>query len=53
MYENDGSPTPGLDKLARNTNDCSATPNAEGADDNGCIDGEDLLLDRAIMAVAV
>ena len=52
MYENDGSPTPGLDKLARNTNDCSATPNAEGADDNGCMDEEDLLLDRAIMAVA-
>ena len=53
MYENDGSPTPGLDKLARNTNMCSAEPNAEGADDNGCLDGEDLLLDRAIMAVAV
>ena len=53
MYENDGSPTPGLDKLARNTNVCSAEPNAEGADDNGCLEGEDLLLDRAIMAVAV
>ena len=52
MYENDGSPTPGLDKLARNTNACSAEPNAEGADDNGCLEGEDLLLDRAIMAVA-
>ncbi len=53
MYENDGSPTPGLDKLARNTNVCSAEPNTEGADDNGCLEGEDLLLDRAIMAVAV
>ena len=52
MYENDGSPTPGLDKLARNTNDCSQEPDAEGTDDNGCLDGEDLLLDRAIMAVA-
>ena len=53
MYENDGSPTPGLDKLARNTNVCSGEPNSEGADDNGCFEGEDLLLDRAIMAVAV
>ena len=52
MYENDGSPTPGLDKLARNTNECSAEPDADGADDNGCLEGEDLLLDRAIMAVA-
>ena len=52
MYENDGSPTPGLDKLARNTNDCSQEPDADGTDDNGCLDGEDLLLDRAIMAVA-
>ena len=53
MYENDGSPTPGLDKLARNTNPCSASPGDEGADDNGCLGGEDLKLDRAIMAVAV
>ena len=52
MYENDGSPTPGLDKLARNTNECSAEPDAAEADDNGCMEGEDLLLDRAIMAVA-
>ena len=52
MYENDGSPTPGLDKLARNTNECSAEPDADEADDNGCMEGEDLLLDRAIMAVA-
>ena len=52
MYENDGSPTPGLDKLARNTNECSAEADADGADDNGCLEGEDLLLDRAIMAVA-
>ena len=53
MYENDGSPTPGLDKLARNTNACSGQPNEEGTDDNGCFDGEDMKLDRAIMAVAV
>ena len=53
MYENDGSPTPGLDKLARNTNACSGQAGVDGADDNGCLGGEDLKLDRAIMAVAV
>ena len=53
MYENDGSPTPGLDKLARNTNSCSGQAGVDGADDNGCLGGEDLKLDRAIMAVAV
>jgi predicted RND superfamily exporter protein len=53
MYENDGSPTPGLDKLARNTNACSGQPGVDSADDNGCLGGEDLKLDRAIMAVAV
>ena len=53
MYENDGSPTPGLDKLARNTNACSSQPGVDGADDKGCLGGEDEKLDRAIMAVAV
>ncbi len=38
MYEDDGSPTPGLDKLARNTNPCSL---AGGL----CADDEDALLD--------
>ncbi|MDP6866092.1 MAG: hypothetical protein QGG62_04050, partial [Candidatus Poseidoniaceae archaeon] len=47
MYENDGSPTPGLDKLARNTNACSGQPGVDDADDNGCFAGEDLKLDRA------
>ena len=46
MYEDDGSPTPGLDKLARNTNPCTL---AGGA----CADDEDALLDRAVMAIAV
>ncbi|MBT59950.1 MAG: hypothetical protein CMA63_00165 [Euryarchaeota archaeon] len=40
MYDDDGSPTPGLDKLARDIN---------GSED----DSPDGLLDRAIMAVAV
>ena len=53
MYEDDGSPTPGLDKLARNTNPCSGQEGVDGADENGCLGGEDILLDRAIMAVAV
>ena len=46
MYEDDGSPTPGLDKLARNTNPCTL---------NGgmCDNDEDYLLDRAVMAIAV
>jgi len=46
MYEDDGSPTPGLDKLARNTNPCTL---------NGglCDSDEDFLLDRAVMAIAV
>ena len=43
MYEDDGSPTPGLDKLARDV--CTT-----GVRDCG---GPDGLLDRAIMAVAV
>ena len=43
MYEDDGSPTPGLDKLARDV--CTT-----GERDCG---GPDGLLDRAIMAVAV
>ena len=43
MYEDDGSPTPGLDKLARDV--CTT-----GERDCGTPDG---LLDRAIMAVAV
>ena len=51
MYENDGSPTPGLDKLARNTNPCSASPGDEGAD-NGCLGGRPQTR-SAIMAVAV
>lgn len=53
MYEDDGSPTPGLDKLARNTNPCSGQSDVDEADENGCFGGEDELLDRAIMAVAV
>ena len=43
MYEDDGSPTPGLDKLSRDV--CTT-----GVRDCG---GPDGLLDRAIMAVAV
>ena len=43
MYEDDGTPTPGLDKLARDV--CTT-----GERDCG---GPDGLLDRAIMAVAV
>lgn len=46
MYEDDGTPTPGLEKLARNTNPCSLA-------ENQCADDEDSLLDRAVMAIAV
>ena len=40
MYEDDGTPTPGLDKLARDISD-------------GAVDVPDGKLDRAIMAIAV
>ena len=40
MYEDDGTPTPGLDKLARDISD-------------GAVDEPDGTLDRAIMAIAV
>ena len=53
MYEDDGSPTPGLDKLALIPISCSGQEGVDGADENGCLGGEDILLDRAIMAVAV
>lgn len=53
MYDDEGEPTPGLDKMARNVNSCSGTPNQDGANQFGCYDDEDQLLDRAIMAIAV
>ena len=53
MYTEQGEPTPGLDKMARNVNSCSGTPNQDGANQFGCYDDEDQLLDRAIMAIAV
>ncbi len=48
MYEDDGSPTPGLDKLAR---DLSCGP--AGCNFEGQRDVPDGTLDRAIMAIAV
>jgi predicted RND superfamily exporter protein len=48
MYEDDGSPTPGLDKLARDIS-CGAT----GCNFEGQQDVPDGTLDRAIMAIAV
>ncbi|MCP2505210.1 MAG: hypothetical protein NLN65_07945, partial [Candidatus Poseidoniaceae archaeon] len=48
MYEDDGSPTPGLDKLAR---DISCGP--DGCVFEGETDVPDGTLDRAIMAIAV
>ena len=48
MYEDDGSPTPGLDKLAR---DLSCGP--AGCNFEGQQDVPDGTLDRAIMAIAV
>ena len=48
MYEDDGSPTPGLDKLARDIS-CGVT----GCNFEGQQDVPDGTLDRAIMAIAV
>ena len=48
MYEDDGSPTPGLDKLARDISCGNVGCNFEGQND--VPDGK---LDRAIMAIAV
>ena len=53
MYDDEGRATPGLDKMARNVNECSGIPGQNGANELGCFAGEDQLLDRAIMAIAV
>jgi predicted RND superfamily exporter protein len=53
MYDDNGDPTPGLDKLARNTNPCTGEKNVGSADDDGCYANEDIFLDRAVIIIAV
>lgn len=53
MYEDDGSASPGLDKLARNTNPCTGEKNNKDTNENGCYKQEDTLLDRAVIIIGV
>lgn len=60
MYEKDPEtgefePTPGLDKLARNTNPCQGEDSSSQTDSYGCLpgSGNDHLLDRAVIIIAI